>query len=68
MISINKKRVTNTDHGKLFREITVNNFTTVWKFHNFSITQILRQINFGDSRSAKAAILAHLEALNLDFS
>ena len=52
----------------MFREITVNNFTTVWKFHNFSITQILRQINFGDSRSAKAAILAHLEALNLDFS
>ena len=40
---------------------------TVWKFHNFSITQILREINFWKSRSAKCAILTHLEALNFDF-
>ena len=40
---------------------------TVWKFHDFSITQILRQINFGDSWSAKSAILPHLEALNYNF-
>ena len=40
---------------------------TVWKFLDFSITQILREINFEDSRSAKFAILIHLEALNLDF-
>ena len=39
---------------------------TVWKFHDFSITQILREINFVDSRSAKSAILTHLEALNFD--
>ena len=39
---------------------------TVWKFMYFSITQILREINFGDGRSAKYAILTHLEALNLD--
>ena len=39
-------------------------FITVWKFHDFSITQILREINFEDSRSAKTAILTHLEALN----
>ena len=39
---------------------------TVLKFHNFSITQILREINFGDSRSAKSAILTHLETLNFD--
>ena len=25
---------------------------TVWKFQDFSITQILRQINFGNSRNA----------------
>ena len=37
---------------------------TVWKFHDFSIIQILREINFGDSRSTKSAILANLEALN----
>ena len=26
---------------------------TVWKFHDFSITHILREINFGEFRSAK---------------
>ena len=40
---------------------------TVWKFHDFSITQIFREINFWDSRSAKSAILMHFEALNFDF-
>ena len=39
---------------------------TVCKFRNFSITQILREINLGDSRSAKSAILTHLESLNFD--
>ena len=28
---------------------------TVWKFQDFSITQILREINFGESRSSKIA-------------
>ena len=37
-----------------------------WKFHDFSITQILGLINSGDSRSAKSAILTHLEALNFN--
>ena len=41
--------------------------TTVWKFHDFSITQILREINVGDARNAKSAISIHSEALNLDF-
>ena len=36
--------------------------STVWKFHNFSITQILREINFGDSRSAKSAVFVILES------
>ena len=40
---------------------------TVWKFHDFSITQILREIKFEDSRSAKSTIFTHLEALNFDF-
>ena len=39
----------------------------MWKFHDFSITEILREINFGGSRSAKSAISKHLEALNFDF-
>ena len=40
---------------------------SVWKFHNFSISLILREINFGDSRSAKYAIIPHLGALKIDF-
>ena len=39
----------------------------MWIFHDFSFTQILRGINFEDSRSEKSAILRHLEALNFDF-
>ena len=45
---------------------------SVWKIQNFSVTQILREINFGDSRSAKCAISTHSEGLNfvnlVDFS
>ena len=37
---------------------------TVWKFQDFSIAQILREINFGDSRSAKSAVFAIFGALN----
>ena len=52
-------------------KIIKNKFTgttyTVWKFHNFSITQILREINFGDSTSTKYAILTHLEVQNFAF-
>ena len=40
---------------------------TVWKFQDFCITQILREISFEDSKSAKSAILTHLEALNFNF-
>ena len=29
---------------------------TVWKFHDFSVTQILREINFRECRSSKNAI------------
>ena len=44
---------------------TLTNYTlTVWKFHDFTIIQILREINLWDSKSAKSVILTHLEALN----
>ena len=36
----------------------------MWKFHDFYITQILREINFGESRSSKTAIFAIQGALN----
>ena len=42
----------------------------MWKFHDFSISQILREmreIEFGESRSAKYAIFTNLDALNFDF-
>ena len=39
---------------------------TVWKFQDLSVTQILREINFWDSKNARLAILTHLEALNLN--
>ena len=43
-----------------------------WKYHSveisaFSVTQILREINFLDFRSAKSAIVTYLEALNFAF-
>ena len=41
-------------------------YFTVWKFHDFPITQILREIKFEDSRSAKSAVSTHLEALKFD--
>ena len=43
-----------------------NAICTVWNFHDFTISQILREIIFGDYRSAKSAILTHLETLNFD--
>ena len=53
-----------TKRYHILREI---NFTiTDWLFLEFSITQILCEINFGDSRSAKSAVFTHLEALNFD--
>ena len=41
--------------------ILIDIHATMWKFHDFSITQILCEINFGDCRSAKSTILQHLE-------
>ena len=32
----------------------------MWKFHDFPITQILREINFGESISSKTAVFAFL--------
>ena len=40
--------------------------STKWKFHDFAITQILREIKFEDYKSAKSAIVTHLEAMNFD--
>ena len=56
----------------IYIQIAVPNYghafiSTVWKFLKFSTTQILREINFEDSRSLKTAIFAISEALNFAF-
>ena len=40
---------------------------TAWEEENSSSTQILREINFKDSRSSKTAIFAVLEPMNFTF-
>ena len=40
-----------------------NWWSTVWKYQDFSATQILREINFEESKSSKNAIFTILEAL-----
>ena len=37
---------------------------TEWKLQDFSVTQILREINFGESGSSKTSVFAILGALN----
>ena len=37
------------------------------KIAEFSVTQILREINFRESRSVKSAVFTYLEALNFNF-
>jgi len=39
----------------------------MWMFHDFSVTQISREINFGDSKVSKFTISTHLEAQILIF-
>ena len=39
----------------------------MWKFQDFTVTQILREIKFGDFRVWKSAILTNSEAVNFEF-
>ena len=48
----------------IFRE---NKPFTMWKFQDFSVNHILREIKFRDSRSTKSAISTHSEALKFDY-
>ena len=36
----------------------------MWKFENFSVIQILREINIGEPRSSKTPVFPVFEALN----
>ena len=42
------------------RNIT-GEYHTVWKFQDFSVIQILREINFGGSRSCETGIFYHFK-------
>ena len=51
----------NSDISQCFQLLTILlKFHTKLKFHDFFITQILREINFEDSKSAKSAVFAIL--------
>ena len=39
--------------------VSVANYFTMWKFQDFSVTHILREINFGESRSYKTVVFAN---------
>ena len=41
------------DNDITLEVINTKSITDEWKFQNFSVTQILREINFGNSRSGK---------------
>ena len=49
--------------GKISKKLVA--VRTVWKFHDFPITQILREMNFGESRSSKTAVFAFFEGLSV---
>ena len=54
----------------LIEAIQVINFSlsyTVWKFHNFPATEILREIIFWEFAASKYATLAILKVVNIDF-
>ena len=61
------RRANKITFDKNDQNILVAGMYTVWKFHTFAITQILREINLCNCRGAKSAILIHLEAQELDF-
>ena len=51
----------------LYLFLPIRNLGCGVKISGYFYHSDLREINFEDSRSAKSAILTHLEALNFDF-
>ena len=49
------------ENGEIQGDTYQNLGHTVWKFQDFSVTYILREIKFGNFRRSKSAILATLE-------
>ena len=40
----------------------------MWRFQNFPVTDILREIKIGEARVSDSAILKHLDARNFDLN
>ena len=57
-------RLINSDITTLAFSVKKYSKSTLWKFQNFVITQVLREINLGDSTNPKSAIF---EVLNFAF-
>ena len=49
----------------LAQTVLTNLVSTVWKFRDFSVTWILREINLSGFKSSKTAVYANLGALNI---
>ena len=60
---VNLKEIFLTQLKRVFKPF-IRLLSTVCKIHNFSVTQILREINFGESSSCKTAVLPNSWALN----
>ena len=44
--------------------MSADSVATVWKFQDFSVSQILREITFGESRSSNTPVFAIFGELN----
>ena len=55
------------DPPQLYRLWQPNGEYTMWKFQDFSATQVLGEINFGDIKGPKTAILTTYAVLNFEF-
>ena len=72
-LSLNQNQISSISPGMYSDPILNSQFCNdclyliVWTFHDFSVTQILREIIFGESRISKIAVFAILGALKMIF-
>ena len=67
-ICINSASANTDDKRKKFpAHEKTHSYFRVWKFQNFSVSQILREIKVGQPEASQMVILKYLEALNFMF-
>ena len=54
------------DYSKSVKLIGILDSKAQWKFQKFTVTQIFREINFGESRNPTIAVFAFFRALIFD--